>query len=133
MSASTSHDTLASGTHAHPNPDTHGDGHDHGTRRTYLIGFALSVILTAIPFWLVMADVISDTMIATIVIMGFGVVQIFVHMVYFLHMNGKAEGGWNMLALIFTAVVVLIVISGSMWVMYHMNHNMMPMHAEQMD
>ena len=128
MSASTSHDTLASGTHAHPNPDAHGDGHDHGTRRTYLIGFALSVILTAIPFWLVMADVIADTMIATIVIMGFGVVQIFVHMVYFLHMNTKSEGGWTMMAAIFTIIVIVIALSGSLWVMFHLNTNMMPGH-----
>ncbi|WP_436072228.1 cytochrome o ubiquinol oxidase subunit IV [Devosia sp. LjRoot3] len=128
MSAHTSTDTLASGTHAHPNPDAHGDGHDHGTRRTYLIGFALSVILTAIPFWLVMGDVIADTTIATLVIMGFGVVQIFVHMVYFLHMNTKSEGGWTMMAAIFTIIIIVIALSGSLWVMFHLNTNMMPGH-----
>jgi cytochrome o ubiquinol oxidase operon protein cyoD len=53
-------------------------------------------------------------------------VQIVVHMVYFLHMNAKVEGGWNMLALIFTIVLVVITLSGSLWVMYHMNTNMMP-------
>ncbi|MGV3573509.1 MAG: cytochrome o ubiquinol oxidase subunit IV [Devosia sp.] len=119
---------MASGTHAHPNPHTSGHGHDHGTRRSYLIGFALSVVLTAIPFWLVMADVIADTMIATLVIMAFGVVQIFVHMVYFLHMNTKSEGGWTMMAAIFTIIVIVIALSGSLWVMYHLNTNMMPGH-----
>ncbi len=53
--------------------------------------------------------------------------QIVVHMVYFLHMNPRSEGGWNMLALIFTVVLVVIVLSGSLWVMYHLNSNMMPM------
>jgi cytochrome o ubiquinol oxidase operon protein cyoD len=47
-------------------------------------------------------------------------------MVYFLHMNGKAEGGWTMLATVFTVVLLFIVLSGSIWVMYHMNTNMMP-------
>jgi cytochrome o ubiquinol oxidase operon protein cyoD len=47
-------------------------------------------------------------------------------MVYFLHMDAKSEGGWNMLALIFTLVVVVITLAGSLWVMYHMNTNMMP-------
>jgi cytochrome o ubiquinol oxidase operon protein cyoD len=47
-------------------------------------------------------------------------------MVYFLHMNGKSEGGWTMLALIFTLVLVVILLAGSLWVMFHMNHNMMP-------
>lgn len=115
--------------HAHPNPHSHGGGHDHGTRRSYLIGFALSVILTAIPFWLVMGDVIGDKMIATLLIMGFGVVQIFVHMVYFLHMNTKSEGGWTMMAAIFTIIVIVIALSGSLWVMYHLNTNMMPGHS----
>jgi cytochrome o ubiquinol oxidase operon protein cyoD len=123
--------------HAHGDANPHAIGHDaheaHGSMRDYLIGFVLSVVLTAIPFWLVMSGAIADKTTTALVIAAFAVVQIVVHMVYFLHMNGKAEGGWNMLALIFTGVVVLIVISGSMWVMYHMNANMMPMHAEQMD
>lgn len=126
MSASTSTDALG---HAHPNPHSHGDGHDHGTRRSYLIGFALSVILTAIPFWLVMGDVIADRMVATIAIMAFGVVQIFVHMVYFLHMNTKSEGGWTMMAAIFTIIIIVIALSGSLWVMFHLNTNMMPGHV----
>ena len=52
--------------------------------------------------------------------------QIVVHMIYFLHMNAKSEGGWNMLSLMFTLVLVVITLSGSLWVMYHLNTNMMP-------
>jgi len=47
-------------------------------------------------------------------------------MIYFLHMNFRSQGGWNMLALIFTAVIVFITLAGSLWVMYHLNVNMMP-------
>jgi cytochrome o ubiquinol oxidase subunit IV len=57
---------------------------------------------------------------------AFAAVQIVVHMVYFLHMSSRAEGGWSMLALLFTAVLVVITLSGSVWVMYHLNTNMMP-------
>ncbi|UXN74035.1 cytochrome o ubiquinol oxidase subunit IV [Devosia sp. A8/3-2] len=115
--------------HAHPNPGVAGDGHSHGTRKSYLTGFVLSVILTAIPFWLVMGNVIADSMITTPVIMAFGVAQILVHMIYFLHMNTKSEGGWTMMAAIFTIIVVVIALSGSLWVMYHLNTNMMPGHT----
>ncbi|MBR7540334.1 cytochrome C oxidase subunit IV family protein, partial [Mycobacterium tuberculosis] len=59
-------------------------------------GFVLSIILTAIPFWLVMSNVISDRATAVMVLGGFAVVQILVHMVFFLHMNGKIEGGWTL-------------------------------------
>ncbi len=95
-----------------------------------MIGFILSVILTAIPFWLVMGGVLENKTLLVIAIMGLGVIQIFVHMIYFLHMDTRSEGGWTFMALIFTVVVLLITLSGSLWVMYNMNKNMMPLHIE---
>nr|WP_198982482.1 cytochrome o ubiquinol oxidase subunit IV [Herbaspirillum sp. ASV7] len=112
--------------------DDHGHGHGHedhvphGSMKDYVSGFVLAVILTAIPFWLVMNKAISSTATLGIVLLIFAAVQIVVHIKYFLHMNGKSEGGWNMLAMIFTIILVVITLSGSQWVMYHMNHNMMP-------
>lgn len=128
------HTAHAGHDHHHDNHghDDHGDHHGdvgpHSSLRDYTIGFVLSVILTAIPFWLVMAKVISDRNTAVLVLGAFAVVQILVHMVYFLHMNGKVEGGWTMLSTIFTVVFVAIAIAGTLWVMFHMNANMMPEH-----
>jgi cytochrome o ubiquinol oxidase operon protein cyoD len=108
--------------------DVHHHDHtaDHGSLKSYTIGFVLAVILTAIPFWLVMGNVIEKSSTAGFVLLGLAVVQIVVHMIYFLHMNSKSEGGWTILALIFTIMVVVIMLAGSLWVMYHLNHNMMP-------
>ncbi|MGN6268757.1 MAG: cytochrome o ubiquinol oxidase subunit IV [Sphingomonas sp.] len=106
-------------------------GHDHteahGTFKGYVTGFVLSVILTAVPFWLVMDHVFASPgwTVATILLLA--AVQIFVHMIYFLHMNTRSEGGWSMMALIFTLVMVIITLAGSIWVMYHLRVNMMPM------
>lgn len=111
------------GHHGHHDADA-----GHGSMRDYVIGFVLSVILTAIPFWLVMGGVIENKTTTVMVIMAFAVVQVVVHMVYFLHMNGRAEGGWNLMALLFTVLLVVIVFSGSLWVMYHLHENMMPAH-----
>ena len=106
----------------------HGDGQGaHGTFRSYMTGFVLSVLLTAIPFWLVMGDVLGDTVKTGIVIMALAAVQIVVHMIYFLHMNTKSEGGWTFMALAFTLTLVVVTLVGSIWVMYHMDQNMMPM------
>ena len=99
----------------------------HGTFRSYMIGFVLSVFLTAIPFWLVMGDVLNDRLRTGIVIMALAAVQIVVHMIYFLHMNTKSEGGWTFMALAFTLTLVVVTLVGSIWVMYHMDQNMMPM------
>ena len=106
----------------------HDDAHAHGSQSSYLLGFVLSVVLTAIPFWLVMSGALPSKQITALVIMAFAVVQIVVHMIYFLHMNTKSENGWSMMALIFTIVMVVIALSGSLWVMSHLNSNMMPMH-----
>ena len=113
------------------------DGHHeiempHASMRDYVIGFVLSVILTAIPFWLVMGNVFDKSSTTAIVILAFAAVQIVVHMVYFLHLNAQSQGGWNMLALIFTVVLVVITLSGSLWVMFHLNHNMMPASMHEM-
>lgn len=97
----------------------------HASMRDYVIGFVLSVILTAIPFWLVMERPLSDGATAA-VIMVFAAVQIVVHMVFFLHMSPKAEGGWSITSLTFTIIIVVIMLAGSMWVMHHLNTNMMP-------
>lgn len=99
--------------------------HAHGSRRGYLIGFGLSVVLTALPFWLTMTGVLDATITITLVtLLAFA--QIIVHTIFFLHVNAKAEGGWTLMALVFTAVMVIIVISGSLWIMYHLHENMMP-------
>jgi cytochrome o ubiquinol oxidase operon protein cyoD len=99
----------------------------HGTRRGYLIGFGLSAALTAVPFWLVMTSVLASPQITAVAIVALAFVQIVVHTIFFLHVNTRAEGGWTLMALMFTAVMVTIVISGSLWIMYHLNSNMMPM------
>lgn len=117
MSHANEHDAL----HDHE----HDDGY-HATLGGYTIGFVLSVILTAIPFWLVMGKVIDSSALTAFVILAFAMVQMVVHMIFFLHMNPRSEGGWNMLALIFTVVLVVILLAGSLWVMHHMNTNMMP-------
>lgn len=104
------------------------DNEPHGTMKEYLIGFALSVVLTAIPFWLVMGDVQWSKQVVAFTIMAFAAVQMIVHMVFFLHMTPKSEDGWTLTSLVFTLILVVITLAGSLWVMYHLDSNMMPRH-----
>lgn len=115
--------------HSHGHHDDHHEEGAHGTFGSYMIGFGLSVILTAIPFWLVMSNVLGNPRLTGFIIMAFAAVQVVVHMIYFLHMNTRVEGGWSFMAMMLTLVLVVITLSGSMWVMYHLNANMMP-HAQ---
>ncbi|RST31389.1 cytochrome o ubiquinol oxidase subunit IV [Sphingomonas ginkgonis] len=107
----------------------HGDTPGHGSMKSYLIGFFLSVVLTAVPFWLVMTGALGNAQATVIAIVAMAMIQIIVHIVCFLHVNRSAEGGWTLVSLVFTSVVLLIMVVGSLWIMYHLNSNMMPMSA----
>lgn len=127
MAHAASHDAHH-GEH-HDDHDDHGDEAGfHVSFNGYAVGFLLSVLLTAIPFWLVMGKILPTPGLTAAVILGFAAVQVVVHMVYFLHMNAKVEQGWSLLALVFTGMLVVIMLSGSIWVMHHLNKNMMPVH-----
>lgn len=129
---------MSAPTNQHQAVETERDAHDrgtsdhvdggaaHGSRGSYVTGFVLSVILTAIPFGLVMSGVIVDKSVVAGICMVLAIVQIVVHMIYFLHMNRKSEAGWTLMSLIFTIIIVVIALTGSLWVMFHMNQNMMP-------
>jgi len=115
---------------SHPSSPGHADDtlHVHqGSLRGYLTGFVLAAILTIIPFWLVMGHVFDNRWLTITLVLLLAVVQIFVHIIYFLHLDTHSEGGWNMMAFIFTIVLVVIVLGASIWVMYNENANMMPM------
>jgi cytochrome o ubiquinol oxidase operon protein cyoD len=102
-------------THAEP---------EHGTFKSYITGFIISVILTVVPFWLVMDHSLGrESLILAISILA--VIQIVVQLMFFLHMNSRSEGGWNMIAFLFTVLIILILVIGSLWIMFHLNHNMM--------
>ena len=97
----------------------------HGTLKSYLVGFVLSLILTVVPFWMVMDGGYSDTAVL-VTIVALAVVQVFVHLIYFLHMNNKSEQRWNVLAFVFTVLIAAFLIGGSIWIMENVNNNLMP-------
>jgi cytochrome o ubiquinol oxidase operon protein cyoD len=111
---------------SHSDPSAHGPGEAHFRPRDYATGFLLSVILTAVAFWLVMSGALTPQMTGLLVTL-FAIAQIVVHTVCFLHVNTRSEGGWTLMALVFTGIIVVIVILGSLWIMFHLHGNMMPM------
>ncbi|MCB8876710.1 cytochrome o ubiquinol oxidase subunit IV [Acidisoma silvae] len=115
--------------HGHSHVDA--AGASHGSYTSYAIGFVLSVILTAAAFWAVMSHSMSPgATVTTIVILA--IVQIFVHLVFFLHLNFSSEQRWNVTAFAFAALVVLIVIGGSLWIIHNMTDRMMPQMQQQL-
>ena len=101
-------------------------GESHASVKSYLIGFVLSMVLTAVPFGLVMNQghygFSAETVLAFI--LALAVIQVFVHVVYFLHMDSSAEQRWNVVAFSFTLVILVIVVAGSIWIMHNATSNM---------
>jgi cytochrome o ubiquinol oxidase operon protein cyoD len=96
----------------------------HVKIRTYITGFILAVVLTAISFSCVLFEGISP-LIAAAGLIVFAVVQMLVHLHYFLHLDRTSTMRWNVLALSFTAILLIIFIGGTIWVMYTLNSRMM--------
>tara|TARA_R110000772_G_scaffold184732_1_gene295770 strand:+ start:207 stop:482 length:276 start_codon:yes stop_codon:yes gene_type:complete len=87
-------------------------------------GLVLSLILTIIPFAVVMSGALS-TLATVIVVVVTAVLQILVQLVMFMHMNTKADEGWNVMSFVFTLTILVLVVGGSLWIMQHLHLNMM--------
>ncbi|AEQ97548.1 cytochrome o ubiquinol oxidase subunit IV [Xanthomonas oryzae pv. oryzicola] len=107
----------------HHHTETAADAHAGGLK-SYLIGFVMAVILTVIPFAMVMSGAFSKGVTVT-VISVMAAVQMLVHMVYFLHMDRTPEQRSNVQVGLFSLLIIGIVIVGSLWVLHNMNVNMM--------
>jgi cytochrome o ubiquinol oxidase operon protein cyoD len=94
----------------------------HGLR-SYLIGFVLAVILTAIPFYVVMAHELPARS-AMVVIGVAAILQILVHLRFFLHLNFTSTPKENLLAIVFAAVLIFIMVGGSFWIMFDLHQRM---------
>jgi len=99
-------------------------GMSRGTVTTYLTGFVLALILTGIPFSLVMSGAFS-TGALLFAIFGAGAVQIVVHLHYFLHLDTSSAARWNVAALVFTILILTLFVGGSLWIMWDLNYRMM--------
>jgi len=99
-------------------------GVSRGSLKSYLTGFVLALILTAIPFALVMSGGWSPA-VTLIGIFSAAVVQILVHLHYFLHLDTSSASRWNVLALMFTLLILTLFVGGTLWIMHNLNYRMM--------
>ncbi len=110
---------------AHDNHAQGAGGESHGSVKSYLIGFVLAAILTIIPFWVVMAGGLASGLATGLVILVCGVLQLLVHLVFFLHLDRSSAQRWNVNVGLFTVLMIVIIIAGTLWVMWNMNYHMM--------
>ncbi len=106
----------------------HGSGGaGHGSVKEYVTGLILSIVLTVIPFGLVMAGALSSAA-AIAVIIVCAVAQLLVQAIFFLHMNSSSEQSWNLTTGVYTLLIFVIILIGSIWIFTHLHHNMLMGH-----
>lgn len=109
---------------------------NHGSIRSYLIGFMLSLVLTflaysATVFHMNSGHTFLSHEIMIPLVMSLAVFQLFVQLVFFLHLGFDKSNQWNLGFFISTVSIILLVVLGSLWIMYHLNYNMMPQQVEE--
>ncbi|ATR81830.1 cytochrome o ubiquinol oxidase subunit IV [Pseudomonas sp. FFUP_PS_473] len=102
----------------------HSHDASHGSYKSYAIGFILSVILTVIPFGLVMYPSLPKDM-TILIVVAFAVIQVVVHLFYFLHLDSSREQRWNVSAFLFTGLVIVLLVGLSLWIMFSIHTSMM--------
>ncbi len=92
----------------------------------YLVGLGLAALLTVVSFVVAGTNLVWGPSIP-VALCVLAVAQMGVHLVFFLHINSGPDSTNNVMALAFGVLIVFLVIGGSLWIMAHLNHNMMPM------
>jgi len=96
--------------------DAHGSHEAHGSLKSYVIGFVLSLVLTAIPLIIVLNGVLKGTA-ATVVLLACAVLQFIVQLFYFMHLKEEGKPRYNLMVLILGLIIVLTIVAGSIWIM----------------
>jgi cytochrome o ubiquinol oxidase subunit IV len=93
--------------------------------KSYIIGFLLSVLLTVLAFAMVMfGEGLSSGVILAFILCA-AVLQILVHLHYFLHLDPSSAARWNVLALLCTFIIMILFIGGTLWIMSNLHARMM--------
>ncbi|MGV2964103.1 cytochrome o ubiquinol oxidase subunit IV [Paenibacillus sp. AGC30] len=99
----------------HNSHDSHGH-EQHGSLKSYVIGFILSVVLTIIPLVVVLNDMMERTG-TLIVVLGMAALQFVVQLFFFMHIRETEKPRWNVMALIFGLLIMMTIVIGSIWIM----------------
>lgn len=109
-------------TESHATKHTKGE---HGTTRSYIIGFILSLVFTIIPYYLVVNKTIAGSALLA-AILGIAVLQMFIQIFFFLHLGRGPKPFYNVVFFFGTAGIIVIVIGASLLIMNNLYHNMSP-------
>lgn len=96
-----------------------------GTFKSYLTGFLLSILLTLVAYFIVVEHVFSSRILIYTII-GLGIVQMLIQLLFFLHLGQEPKPYWNCQLFLFMITILLIIVIGSLWIMENLRYNVIP-------
>lgn len=97
----------------------------HGSFRSYFIGLIASLLITSLAFFLVIKFEISKTTLIYTLI-SLALIQAVIHFIFFLHVGQEEKPRYEVYSLLFTLLILVIIVVGSLWIMNDLNDRMMP-------
>ena len=113
-----------------PSMNSHAEEVGRGSLISYVVGFVSSLVLTLAAYLLVLRHVHSHHLwpsqhwLLAAAIVSLAIIQLVVQLVFFLHLSRESKPRWNLTILLFAALVLLIVVFGSLWIMNNLNYHM---------
>jgi len=98
---------------------------EHGTFRSYITGYALSISLTIIAYLLVVHRHFSNFVIICAIV-ALALIQFIIQLIFFLHLGKETRPRWKLFVFVFMIVIVVILVFGSLWIMNNLNYRMSP-------
>ena len=97
----------------------------HGSLASYTTGFVLSLALSVLAYFLVSRQILTGAaLIASIIVLA--LVQLLVQLTFFLHLGKESNPRWNLVVFLFSLLIVIILVGGSLWIMKNLNYHMTP-------
>ncbi|MEK7339834.1 MAG: cytochrome o ubiquinol oxidase subunit IV [Verrucomicrobiota bacterium] len=96
-----------------------------GVFKAYLTGFLLSILLTLAAYFIVVEHIFNNRVLVSTII-GLGIIQMFIQLLFFLHLGQEPKPYWNCQLFLFMLTILLILVMGSLWIMENLRYNVMP-------
>src|SRR5271169_1096834 len=93
--------------------------------KQHVIGFILSIVLTLAAYFIVVEHLLTGLGM-TLALGSLAILQALIQLIFFLDLGKEPKPRWNLIHFLFMVLLLVILVAGSLWIMHHLDYNMMP-------
>jgi len=92
--------------------------------KRYIIGGLGSVFFILLTYMMVTREWFANPMSIAFFVLLFAFMQLILQLVTFLHVQTETKPRWKSIGFVSSTIMILVVVGGSIWVMYNLNYRM---------